>query len=110
MLKVYGIRQCDTCRRAIRWLESEGIAYHFHDVRQDGLTRVMITAWLESLSMEQLANRRSTTWRQLSEAERADVSIDTLLAHPTLIKRPVFESDGGMQVGFDPHRLRELLN
>ena len=102
MLTVYGIRQCDTCRKTLKWLEQQGVEHHFHDLRADGLDRTMAKSWLGSDVADKLVNRRSTTWRQLDEAQRESKDMAGLLVqHPTLVKRPVFERDGNViAVGF----------
>jgi arsenate reductase len=112
MITVYGIRQCDTCRKALKWLGERGIEHRFHDFRVDGLDRDRITRWLASEFSEQLLNRRSTTWRQLADARRAVAGAELeslLLEQPTLIKRPVFEAGGIVAVGFNPARLEAVL-
>ena len=111
MLTVYGIKQCDTCRKALGWLERKGIEHRFHDFRSDGLQAGLLKAWLDSEFSGVLVNRRSTTWRQLSESQRQSQGralIDLLLEHPTLIKRPVFVRDGIIAVGFKPDELEGL--
>lgn len=113
MLTVYGIRQCDTCRKALKWLDAAGVEHHFHDLRADGLGREQVRSWLASPLADSLLNRRSTTWRGLSEDEKAVAGTaleDLLLAHPTLVKRPVFERGGEvLAVGFQPDNLRARL-
>ncbi|MDX1461063.1 MAG: Spx/MgsR family RNA polymerase-binding regulatory protein, partial [Xanthomonadales bacterium] len=103
-LAVYGIRQCDTCRKALKWLAERGIKHRFHDLRADGLDRAMVTRWLDSEFSDTLINRRSTTWRQLDQSQRDSKDIVGLLvANPTLVKRPVFERDGQViAVGLGP--------
>ena len=111
MLTVYGIKQCDTCRKALKWLTAQGIEHRFHDFRVDGLSRDTLRDWLESSFADKLVNRRSTTWRQLTEAQRqskGDDLLDLLMEHPTLIKRPVFVTDRIAVVGFDLGELAEL--
>ena len=111
MLTVYGIKQCDTCRKALKWLAAEGIGHQFHDFRSDGLHVDLLRGWLESSFADKLVNRRSTTWRQLTEAQRqskGDDLLDLLMEHPTLIKRPVFVTDRIAVVGFDLGELAEL--
>ena len=103
MLTVYGIKQCDTCRKALKWLDGQGIAHHFHDLRADGLERGMVEDWLESAYADVLVNRRSTTWRQLDERQRSaegTALVDLLLEYPTLIKRPVFADGDAIAIGF----------
>ena len=110
MLTVYGIKQCDTCRKALKWLEGR-VAHRFHDLRVDGLERGMVEEWLASDFSDALVNKRSTTWRQLTEAERdaaGDELVNLLLANPTLIKRPIFVEDDVVAVGFTPETQRKL--
>ena len=112
MLTVYGIKQCDTCRKALKWLAAQGIEHRFHDFRVDGLGRETLAAWMASPFAALLVNRRSTTWRQLSDQQRqstGDALLALLLEHPTLIKRPVFVADEIIAVGFKPKELEGLL-
>jgi len=111
MLTVYGIKQCDTCRKALAWLEQNGIVHRFHDFRSDGLEAGLLRGWLDSAFSDRLVNRRSTTWRQLSEEQRAaqgDALLALLLEYPTLIKRPVFVRERSVAVGFQPKELGGL--
>ena len=105
MITVYGLKNCDTCRKARKWLTEQGIAHHFHDVRSDGLDATSVSAWAETLGWEKLLNRRGTTWRGLSDADKQDLDLDkavTLMTvHPALIKRPVFDIAGTYALGFD---------
>ena len=112
MLTVYGIKQCDTCRKALKWLQRQGVDHRFHDLRVDGLDAAQVRGWLDSDFADQLVNRRSTTWRGLSEAEKAsegDDLVALLVEHPTLVKRPVFETGAVIAVGFKPDTLAPLL-
>lgn len=111
MLTVYGIKQCDTVRKALKWLDQKGKEYRFHDFRTDGLSAGMLQTWLDSGFSDKLVNRRSTTWRQLSESQRqseGDALLRLLLEYPTLIKRPVFVTDKIFAVGFNPKELESL--
>ena len=111
MLTVYGIKQCDTCRKALKWLDSQGIKHRFHDFRVDGLQANQLQSWLDSPLADRLVNRRSTTWRQLTDAQRqfeGDALRDLLLQHPTLIKRPVLVKDEIVAIGFNPKELTDL--
>lgn len=111
MLTVYGIKQCDTCRKALKWLAAEDREHQFHDFRVDGLNAELLDDWLGSPYADKLVNRRSTTWRQLSDEQRqseGDQLRDLLLEHPTLIKRPVFVTDEIVTVGFNPKELAEV--
>lgn len=112
MLTVYGIKQCDTCRKALKWLESEGVEHRFHDFRIDGLHAGRLQEWLDSPFADQLVNRRSTTWRQLTDDQKqlkGDALVVLLLDLPTLIKRPVFVRDEIIAVGFKPAEQSGLL-
>lgn len=109
MLTVYGIKQCDTCRKALKWLAAKGIEHRFHDFRVDGLEDELVSAWLGSPFGGRLVNRRSTTWRQLNQQQRqfeGAALLGLLLEYPTLIKRPVFVQDNEIvAVGFKPAEL-----
>lgn len=104
MITVYGIPNCDTIRKARAWLAENKIDYQFHDYRKDGITRDRLSAWADELGFEALLNRRGTTWRALPEAARADLdpdkAVDLMLAHPALIKRPLFDLGPVRIVGF----------
>lgn len=104
MPTLFGIKNCDTVKKARRWLEEAAIDHEFHDFRSDGLTTAQVERWLEQLDWQTLVNRRSTTWKQLPEATRqslnADNVVELVLEHPTLIKRPVLETDTLVKVGF----------
>lgn len=104
MITLYGIPNCDTCRKARKWLDGKGIAHAFHDFRKDGLTRETIEAWTAELGLEVLVNRRGTTWRKLSDDEKARLDsapADLLVENPTLLKRPVIDLGERRLVGFD---------
>ena len=111
MLTVHGIKQCDTVRKALKWLDQEGIEHRFHDFRTDGLPTELLRTWLDSEFSDKLVNRRSTTWRQLSETQRqseGETLLNLLLQFPTLIKRPVFVKDQIVAIGFNPKDLEGL--
>ncbi|MDM3872220.1 ArsC family reductase [Porticoccus sp. W117] len=111
MITLYGINNCDTVKKARRWLEENGIDYRFHDFRVDGLTANQVTDWSQQLGWETLVNKRSTTWKQLDETERATMdansSINAMVEHPTLIKRPVLDNNGELLVGFKPETYQD---
>lgn len=104
MITVHGLRNCDTCRKALAWMKDQGLAYRFVDVRADGIDEATVARWADEVGWEALLNRRGTTWRGLPDADKADVDGDRAVAlmarHPALIKRPVFEAGGGVAVGF----------
>lgn len=92
MMKLYGIKACDTCRKALKMLESAGKDITFVDIRATPLSLEQLRKMYETIG-DQLVNTRSTTWRDLDAAERAKPALDLLAAHPTLMKRPVIEAD-----------------
>lgn len=105
MLTVYGLKNCDTCRKARKWLDGKKIAYKVVDVRDDGVAPTTIATWVGGLGLDAVVNRRSTTWRELPAAERETLTSSNaarfLVAHPTLIKRPVFDNNGKLAIGFN---------
>lgn len=113
MTTVFGIKQCDTVKKACRWLDQHDQAYVFHDFRVDGLTSEQVTNWLNALGPEKLINKRSTTFRQLDESTKTLLEQDpttVLLEHPTLIKRPVVEHDNSVSLGFSDAQFTEFFN
>jgi arsenate reductase (glutaredoxin) len=104
---LFGIPNCDTVKRARAWLAERGVAHRFHDFKKAGVPPASLDGWLATLGWQRLLNTRGTTWRQLDEATRAAV-VDAasaralMLAHPSVIKRPVVAwADGSTTVGFD---------
>ena len=107
MIKVHGIVNCDTVRKARAWLDQRGVDYEFTDFRKAPPAREALARWCAVVGWETLLNRRGTTWRRLDAAEQARVvdapsAIEALLAHPSAIKRPVVEMGDAVIVGFDP--------
>jgi len=113
MITVYGIKNCDTVKKARRCLESNGVVYQFRDFRTDGLNEEIINSWLKSVTWETLLNRKSTTWRKLDETQRDNIDaknvIQLMLSSPTIIKRPVLVKDDLVLVGFDEIQYKTLL-
>jgi arsenate reductase len=103
---LYGIRNCDTMKKAWTWLDQAGIAYAFHDYKKDGIERSTLEGWVRQVGWEPLLNRAGTTFRKLPEAERTDLdegkAVRLMLAQPSMIKRPVLDVDGRLFVGFKP--------
>ena len=103
---IYGIKNCDTMKKARAWLDGHGVAYAFHDYKTEGVTRDRLEEWLGSVGWETLLNRAGTTFRKLPEAERDGLdqarAIELMLAQPSMIKRPVLEVGGRLLVGFRP--------
>jgi len=108
MITLYGLKNCDSCRKALKAYAAAGKTVRFHDLRADGLEEVRLKSWLQALGWETLINRRGTTWRNLDDAEKAGLddgrALALGLAHPSLLKRPIVETAEGVSVGFDPKR------
>lgn len=105
-MKVYGIKNCDTVKKALVWLESHDLSYEFNDFKKIGLSRELFDRWVNLHGWESLINRRGTTWRKLSEEEKshvvdADTAFQVLSAHTSAIKRPVVDAGEKVLLGFD---------
>ncbi|TDQ83101.1 arsenate reductase [Dongia mobilis] len=104
--RLFGIRNCDTMKKARAWLETRGIAYDFHDYKTNGIDRQVLESWCAELGWEQLLNRAGTTFRKLDEAARANITAQKamalMLAQPSMIKRPVLDLGDRRLVGFKP--------
>ena len=103
---LYGIKNCDTMKKAWTWLEEHGVAYQFHDYKKAGIDRARLEGWVSALGWETLLNRAGTTFRKLPDAAREDLdeqkAIALMLDQPSMIKRPVLDRDGKLLVGFKP--------
>ena len=110
---IYGIKTCDTMKKAFRWLDSEGVDYRFHDYRVEGIDRASVERWCAAVGWEKVLNKSSTTFRALLDASKIDLdersAIALMLAEPTMIKRPVLVADGQIEVGFKPERYAALF-
>ena len=110
---IHGIRNCDTMRKAMAWLDGRRVAYRFHDYKAKGVDRAMLEAWARALGWEALVNRAGTTFRKLPEAEKRDLdearAVALMLAQPSMIRRPVLAARGTLLVGFDPARWAEAI-
>lgn len=106
VIVLYGIKTCSTVKKAMKWLEEKEIAFHYHDVRKDGITPALLETWCAALGWEKLLNRSSLTFRRLDEAEKEGLdeakAVALMLAHPTLIRRPVTVRGEQVMVGFKP--------
>lgn len=103
---IYGIKACDTMKKARAWLDGRGLAYVFHDYKAAGIDRRMLESWVGLVGWEVLLNRSGTTFRALPDAAKAGLdaerAIDLMLAQPSMIKRPVLDVGGRLLVGFKP--------
>jgi arsenate reductase len=113
-MKFYGLKNCDTCRKAMKALDAAGVDYTYIDVRADGVPEKTITGWLKQVETDTLVNKRSTTWRGLSDTEKAQADTPKgaaalLAANPTLIKRPVIETGTDIHVGWTKETQAKVL-
>jgi len=103
---LYGIRNCDTMKKAWTWLDRHGVAYDFHDYKKQGVDRAHLERWAADVGWERLLNRAGTTFKKLPDADKQGLdqakAIVLMLAQPSMIKRPVLEADGKLLVGFRP--------
>ncbi len=114
MIKVFGLKNCDTCRKALKWLTENDLDHQFVDLRKDGVFEADLTRWTKAAGWETLLNRRGTTWRGLNESEKESIdearALKLMAIHPALIKRPVFDLDGTVIVGFKEEQKSILSN
>jgi arsenate reductase (glutaredoxin) len=105
-ITIYGIKNCDTMKKARAWLDTHRVAYHFHDYKAEGIDKKRLEGWAKSVGWEILLNRAGTTFRKLPEKDRegltAAKAIALMLEQPSMIKRPVLDLGGKLVVGFKP--------
>jgi arsenate reductase len=105
-LTLYGIKNCDTMKKARAWLDGKGVAYAFHDYKAAGIDRASLERWVQAAGWETVLNRAGTTFRALPEADKtgldAGKAIALMLSQPSMIKRPVLEGNGKLIIGFKP--------
>lgn len=110
---LHGIKACDTMKKARAWLDGQGIAYTFHDYKTQGVTAAMLGRWCAALGWEKVLNRAGTTFRKLPDEAKRDLDQDKaialMVAQPSMIKRPVLEMPGAIEVGFKPDRYAALF-
>ena len=113
MLNLYGIKSCDTMKKARTWLEDHGIEYHFHDYKTAGIDQATLKQWCKQVGWEVLLNRTGTTFRKLPDADKTILdetkAITLMLAQPSMIKRPVLVGNKQILVGFKPKDYATLL-
>ena len=114
MITLYGIKNCDTVKKARKWLELHSVDYQFHDFRDDGLERDAVQAWLAELGWETLVNKRSTSWKALDEQQRESMdeasALAAILQQPTLIKRPLLDTGHERFTGFSADNYQKIFN
>lgn len=113
MITLYGIKNCDTVKKAKKALDVEGVEYVFHDYRKDGINAELLGRFCSALGWEAVLNTRGTTWRKLDDADKAGVdeakAIALMVANDALVKRPVWEKDGEYRLGFTPKDQGEII-
>jgi arsenate reductase len=113
MTTIYGIKACDTMKKARAWLDERGVAYGFHDYKAAGIDAARLKRWTGEVGWETLLNRSGTTFRGLPEADKQGLdeakAIALMVRQPSMIKRPVLETDNGLLVGFKPERYAEAF-
>jgi Spx/MgsR family transcriptional regulator len=110
---LYGIANCDTIKKAKKWLNDAEIPFTFHDYRKDGITEEFLVEAEKTLGWEAMLNKRGTTFRQLSDEEKADITRDKalglLVTYPAMVKRPILNKDGEFHIGFKPAQYEEIF-
>lgn len=114
VITLYGIKNCDTVRKARKWLDSHGVDYQFHDFREDGVDKDAVAAWIDELGWQNLVNRRSSSWKTLDEVERSKMDDESaqqaILMHPTLIKRPLLDTGKQRYTGFSAANYAKIFS
>jgi arsenate reductase len=110
---IYGIKNCDTMKKARAWLDGHGVAYAFHDYKTEGVERAALQKWSKAVGWEVLLNRAGTTFRKLADADKVGLTetkaIALMIAQPSMIKRPVLDVNGRLIVGFKPETYAQAL-
>jgi len=111
---LYGISNCDTVKKAQKWLIKNNISYTFHDFRKDGLDKILVQSFLDNLAWTDMLNKRSTTYRQLTDQQKetlnADTVVDLFITFPTLIKRPLLIHNNHYQLGFNADNYQKIFS
>jgi arsenate reductase len=113
MTTIYGIKNCDTMKKACTWLDTHKVAYSFHDYKASGIDRPTLEGWARKVGWEVLLNRAGTTFKKLPDADKEGITekkaIALMLAQPSMIKRPVLDAKGRLTVGFKPEEYKRLF-
>jgi len=113
MTTIYGIKNCDTMKKARAWLDKKGVAYDFHDYKASGIDRARLEDWVRKVGWEVLLNRAGTTFRKLPDSDKEGLTenkaVALMVAQPSMIKRPVLESGGKLLVGFRPEQYEAVV-
>jgi Spx/MgsR family transcriptional regulator len=112
-VKIHGIKNCDTMKKAFAWLDAHGIAYDFHDYKKAGVTDAQLSRWTDAAGWEKVLNRAGTTFRKLPDADQQNLTpgkaIALMIASPSMIKRPILEVGDTIEIGFKPERYAVLF-
>ena len=112
-VNLFGIKNCDTMKKAFNWLSENGVDYEFTDYKKAGVAAAHLADWSQRAGWETLLNKRGLTWKKLTDAERTDVNetkaIELMAQHPSLIKRPVLDTGRQLIIGFTPENYAEQL-
>jgi len=113
MIKIYGIPNCDTMKKARRWLEANGVEYDFHNYKKLGVPEKKLKTWVKQTGWETILNKRGTTWRKLDDELKHNIDYESatkiMLDNPSIIKRPVLESNQLLLIGFKEDEYRQLI-
>ena len=113
MVRIYGIPNCDTMKKARRWLEANGVEYEFHDYKKQGVPETKLKAWVNKVGWDQVLNKRGTTWRKLDASVKENIddihAINIMLENPSIIKRPVLEAGDTLLIGFNDADYQQLV-
>ncbi len=115
MIKIYGIKNCDTVKKSLKWLDDRGLKYQFHDYKKAGVDEKKLTDFVEKFGFEKILNRKGTTWRMLELIEQSKVvdkisALKLMVEKPSIIKRPLLEFGSEKLVGFDESEWQKLVN
>ena len=112
-LTVFGIKNCDTMKKAMKWLDDNSVSYHFHDYKKEGVPERRLRQWLEALGWETVINKRGTTWRKLDDAVKESMNtekaITVAMDNPSIIKRPILQNDDSITAGFNADEWEKTL-
>lgn len=113
LVRLYGLKNCDSVKKAQKWLQANDIEFQFHDYRKDGLSKQWLNSALTQLGWELVLNKRGTTYRQLEDSIKENVSADNvaelLIEYPAMIKRPILEFSGQLFIGFKPDQYQQIF-
>ena len=113
LITLYGIKNCDSVKKARSWLDAQHNVYTFHDYRVEGLSTELLQDFIDKLGIDEILNQRSTSWRQLDDAQKQDLTaekaLQLILSNPTLLKRPIVAIGEQLLVGFNPETYTKAL-